>query len=294
MENINFVNTELCIKCKLCIEVCPVNIIHLNKQNLVSFIKEREKICLECGQCMAICSTDAIKIKKYNYINNFKKINKQNIDYESFENFISARRSIRNFTNKTVEKEKINQILQTLKYAPYGAEPNKVEITVIHNRKVIESALPLIENFLGNIIKWVDSPIISRIIKLKKGIETFNTIKNHLYPMSKLENYKLEFGDRITRGAPVLIIFHANKNAEEHTHNSLIYATYAMLTIHALGLGGTMNGIVPASINKDKKIKSIFKIPKQHEAIISLMLGYPKYKFKKTIIREQKKINWVT
>jgi len=288
MENNNFVNNELCIKCKLCIEVCPVNIIELNKENLISFIKEREKICLECGQCMAICSTDAIKIKKYNYKNNLKRIDKQDVDYEVFKNLLTTRRSVRNFKNKAVEKEKINEILQTLKYAPYGAEPNKVEITVIHNRAIIESALPLMEKFLDNIIKWVDNPIISRIIKFKKGAETFNTIKNHLYPISKLKNYKLEFGDRITRGAPVLIIFHAKKGAEEHTNNSLIYATYTMLATHSLGLGGAMNGIVPASINKDENIKDIFKIPKKHEAIISLMLGYPKYKFKKAIVREQK------
>jgi len=289
----SFINQELCKKCKLCIEVCPVNIIEIDTEGIVDFIPERESICLECGQCMAICSTNAINIKNYSYKENFDNISDNIIDNKQFTDLLASRRSVRNFKNKAVEKEVINEILNSLKYAPYGAAPNKVEVTVINNRDTIEKALPYIEKFLDDIIKWVDSPIVSRIIKFKKGIETFNTIKNLLYPISKLENYKLEYGDRITRGAPSLIIFHAENGAEEHSQNAVIYSTYTMLSAHSMGLGATMNGIVPASINKVKEIKQIFKIPENHEAVISIMLGYPKYKYNKAIKREQKKINWI-
>lgn len=291
MENKNFVNHETCIKCKLCIEVCPVNMIGIDNNSLVNFIPERESICLECGQCMAVCSTDSIKIAKYNYSDNFIILPENNVDYEQFTNFIANRRSVRNFKNKTVDKETIEKILQSLEFAPYGVDPDKVEITVINNRGVIEKALPFVEKFLDDIIKWVDSPIVSRIIKYKKGKETFNTLKNHLYPISKLENYKLKFGDRITRGAPSLIIFHADIEAEEHTNSAIIYATYVMFAIQSLGLGSTMNGIIPAAINKVDDVRKIFKIPKNHEAVISLMFGYPKIKYKKTVKRTGKKVN---
>lgn len=107
------------------------------------------------------------------------------------------------------------------------------------------------------------------MIKKKKGPETFNTLKNHLYPIAKLENYKLEYGDRITRDAPALIIFHADKGAPEHTNNSIIYATYTILAAHALGLGACMIGIVPNAINKVPEVREIFGIPEQHEAVMS-------------------------
>ena len=267
--------------------------IGIDAKGLVNFIPERESICLECGQCMAVCSTDAIKISKYTYEDNFIKLPENTVDYQKYIYFIATRRSIRNFKNKPVEKELIEKMLNSLDYAPYGAEPNKVEITIINNRKKIEKILPLTEKFLDNVVKWVDNPIISRIIKSKKGLETFNTLKNHLYPMSKLENYKLKYGDRITRGAPAIVVFHADKRAEEHTNNSLIYATYMIFALHSLGLGGTINGIIPAAINKVKQIKQKFNIPEQHEAVISIMFGYPKYKYQKTLKREHKKVNWI-
>ena len=291
MENI--INQDLCKKCYLCKEVCPVNMIGVDDDGLINFIKERESLCLECGQCMAVCTTNAVKIKKYSYEKDFVELPENTVDYQNYINFLATRRSVRNFKKQKVEKNIIEQILESLKYAPYGAEPDKVEITVVNKREIIGKALPLTEKFLDDIVKWVDNPLISRIIKYKKGIETFNTIQNHLYPMSKLENYKLKYGDRITRGAPAIIIFHADKGAEEHTNNALIYATYAMFAIHSLGLGGTLNGIMPAAINKNKKIKNIFKIPDENEAIISIVFGYPKYKYKKTIKRGSKKTYWI-
>jgi len=289
----NTVNHQTCIKCKLCIEVCPVNIIGVDETGMVNFIKERESICLECGQCMAICSTDSVKIKKYTYEKNFAKLPEHLFSHQQLTDFISSRRSVRNFKDKKVDKQTIEKILESLKYAPYGAEPNKVEITVVNDRATIEKALPLTEAFLDHIVKWIEHPIISRIIRYKKGIETFNTIKNHLYPIAKKGNYQLKYGDRITRGAPALLILHADKAAEEHSHNALIYATYLSFAIHALGMGGSMNEIIPAAINKDPKVRKIFHIPENHEAIISMMFGYPKYRYKKAVIREEKKIHWL-
>jgi len=289
----NTINQQSCIKCQLCIKVCPVNMIGMDKNGEVNFIPEREHICLECGQCMAVCSTDSVKIKKYTYAENFRPLPDHRIDYFTFIDFIASRRSIRNFKDKLIEESLFNKILDSLQYAPYGAEPNKVEITVINNRQIIEQALPPTEKFLDDIIGWVDSPIVSRIIKFKKGKETFNTLKNHLYPMSKLENYKLKYGDRITRGAPALMLFHADTDAEEHTHNALIYATYAMFTAHAMGLGTMFNGIMPPAINKIPKLHKLFNIPQNHEVIISLILGYPKYKYRKTVRRDSKRLHYI-
>lgn len=287
------INQEICSKCKFCIEVCPCNIIGVNTEEEVFFIPERKSICLHCGQCMAVCTTKAITVNGLSYDNDFIDLPENNINYKSFVDFLANRRSIRNFKNKPISNEIITQILDSISYAPYGAEPDKINITVVNNRKIIESVLPYTAEFLDKVVKWMDNPFTSYMIKRKKGQETFNTIKNHLYPISKLENYKLKFGDRITRDAPAILIFHAEKGAEEHTNNSLIYATYSILTAHSLGLGATMIGIVPVAINKVTEVREIFQIPKENEAIMSVIIGYPKYKYKRTIKRRNQKIEWI-
>ncbi len=289
----NSINQDLCSNCKLCMEVCPCNIIGTNENEGVYFIKERESICMECGHCMAVCPSKAISVNGLSYEDDFVEIPKNDLDYDRFMSFLANRRSVRNFKDQPVPDETIKKILDSICYAPFGAEPEMVNITVINNRKSIERALPYISKFLDDIVKWIDSPVASFMIKRKKGPETFNTLKNHVYPISKLGNYKLEYGDRITRGAPALLIFHAEKGAEEHTNNSLIYASYSILAAHALGLGASMIGLVPAAINKVPQVREIFRIPKENEAVMSVIIGYPKYKYKRAIKRKIKNIEWI-
>lgn len=277
------IDQQLCKKCRLCIEVCPCKVIGINGE--VSFLAEREHICLKCGQCMAVCCSKAVHVDGLNYKDNFSEIPCNSMNYPDFINLLSTRRSVRNFSDKPLTRSHINQILNAVRYAPFGASPDSMKITVVNSRQRIESALPYIEEFLDNIVKWMENPIASFMIKRKKDMETYNTIRNHLYPIAKTNNYKLKNGDRITRNAPALIIFHAEREAEEHTNNSLIYASYAMLAAHSLGLGAAMNRILPAAINKLKTIRKIFNIPDENEAIIALIAGHRKYAYKRIIKR---------
>jgi hypothetical protein len=66
-----------------------------------------------------------------------------------------------------------------------------------------------------------------------------------------------------------------------------------MLAAHALGLGATMIECVIPPINRSKKLKQIFQIPDNNEAIMSVVVGYPKYHYKRTIKRHKHKINKV-
>lgn len=265
--------------------MCPCKVIGISENDELYFLPERALICLRCGQCMAVCNTKSIVIDGLGYDSDFSDLPQNNVDYNSFMNFLANRRSIRNFKDKAVPKDIIEKVLDAISYAPYGAEPEKTQITVINDRKQIETALPFIESFLDKIVKWIEHPVASRMMKKRNSPEKYNTVKNHLYPIAKLGNYKLKEGDRITRNAPVIIILHARKDAEEHTSNSMIYATYLMLAAHSLGLGATLLGIIPPSINKVKEIREVFHIPDENEAIMSLILGYPKVKYQRAIVR---------
>jgi len=289
----NKIDQELCKSCAFCIAVCPCNVIAMNKENKAYSIPERESACIHCGQCMAICSANAIKIEGITYEKDLFPLPQNTVDYQKYFDFLATRRSVRNFKKEPISKETIQKILNTLALAPYGASPNDVHITVVTNREIIESSLPMISEFLVKIVRWMKNPFMRFMIKRKKGLETLNTLQNHLAPIAATGNYNLEYGDRITRDAPALLIFHAHKGAEEHTNNALIYGSYAMLAAHSLGLGSTMNGLVPAAINKLDAVREIFGIPTEHEAVISLMLGYPKYHYKKGIQREKSNIHWI-
>jgi len=286
----NKINQSSCKNCGICTEVCPNKII--GKNGSIEFIQKKKHLCLQCGQCMAICPAKAVDIEGLSY-DNFYELPRNNGNYENFAEILRSRRSVRTFKNRPVSEELIDEIVDSVSYAPFGAAPEKMEISVINNREKIESALPLISDFLVGIKKYIENPITSGFLRLFTGKEEFQTIKNHIYPIAKSGVYNLGKGDGITRGAQTIITIHAPKNAEAHTNNGIIYATYIMLAAHAIGLGATMVECIIEPINRSKKLKQIFQIPNGNEAIISVIIGHPKYKYKRTIRRNKHKVNKV-
>jgi nitroreductase len=235
---------------------------------------------------MAICKTQSISIPGISYEKDIFTLLENQVDFEKFHTFLSHRRSIRNFNSKPVPKLLIDKIIDAIALAPYGMDAKSISITVINDRKIIEKALPLMAEFYRNIEKWLKNPFIRLMMRKNAGLSAFNTLKDHLLPMIKVGHYDITGGkDNITRNAPALIIFHAPKGTPESVEDAHIRLTYALLAANSLGLGATAIGLVPPAVNKDKRVRSVFEIPENHDALASLILGYPKYHFKNGIIR---------
>lgn len=291
----NTINHETCKGCNLCTEVCPAHIITPANGSPANFVKDRLHLCVKCGQCMAICSSQSISIPGLSYENEVFTLKENHVDYDTFHNFLTHRRSVRVFSPMPVSNMVIEKIIHSIALAPYGADCDCVSITVINDRKTIEKALPYMSEFFKNIKKWLANPFIRFMMKRRVSAGTFNTLKDHILPMIKLKHYELDNGaDNITRHAPVLIIFHAKKGAPEALEDAHIKLTYALLAAHSLGLGATAIGLVPPAVNKDERVREIFQIPKTDEALSSLILGYPKYHIKKGVIHNNFKVNYIT
>lgn len=290
----NTINLETCNQCSLCIAVCPYKIFKKDASGQIVINSEMTDFCIKCGHCMGICKSESVIIEGLSYKKNFFELQETDIDSDSFVNFLENRRSIRNFKDKEVPKEILQKIIDATSFAPYGVSPKDLMITVVQNKEIAEKALLLMSNFYDDLVKWIKNPISRYMIKRRLNQETFNSITNHIVPAANTGHYNTKSGnDNISRNAPVIMIFHANEGAEEHTHNAIICVTYAMLAAHSFGLGTTIIGLIPPAINKVREIKDIFQIPEENEAVMSLILGYPKYKYKRTIKRERRNISWI-
>ncbi len=282
-----------CSRCGLCREVCPFKVIDVTEEKGAILQSEKKQLCLTCGQCMAVCPTRFIQVDGLSYGENLADIQPIGFKEEDFSHFLASRRSVRNFDGREVPKEMIQKVLHAVQYAPFGCHPEKSAITVVNNRETIELSLPLISRFLDLVVHIIENPMISFFFRRSSSAEVYNTVKNHLYPIARQGTFKLDKGDRISRGAPLMILFHSEKTAEARTANALLNATYAMLQAHALGLGSTLVEIVPSAINQVKELKSLFQIPQDHEVNMSLVLGFPKYKYRRSISRPLQSINWI-
>lgn len=106
------INKETCIGCKKCAADCLGNYISFEENKAVI-----ETECLQCGHCLAVCPVNAISIPEYDMadIEEYDPAAFQ-LDPERLLRSIKYRRSIRNYKQQPVEKEKIENLVQAGRY----------------------------------------------------------------------------------------------------------------------------------------------------------------------------------
>jgi hypothetical protein len=183
----------------------------------------------------------------------------------------------------------------TISTAPFGVSPDNVAMTVVSDKALIAKAAPLMSKTYVQLGKLLKMPLLGWMIRKMVPGEARNTLMNFIVPHLDKGLYCFEDGiDDIAREAPAMILFHAPKGAEEHTVDSHIYLTYAFLAAHSLGLGATTIGLIGPAINQSKDLQAMFRIQKGNEVVETLIMGYPKMKFKRAIIRPRQKVNFIS
>jgi nitroreductase len=244
---------------------------------------------------MAICPTESIHVECLSYTKDFVGLPESDSFERNFFNMIVSRRAVRNFKDQPVARELLEKIVQAIAFAPPGFPPIKTEIVVVQDTTLIRKALPHMIEVYEFLVKAMANPMMRFFIKRRVGPEKFNTISNHVVPLmkSRLPELKMGVEDTITRDAPAMILFHANRNSENYKEDIYIALTYGFLAAHALGLGGSAMDIIPPPIERNKELRKMFFIPDTNEVVGCMTLGYPKYRYKRAIKRELKSVKWI-
>jgi len=244
---------------------------------------------------MAICPTQSFVVKGLSYSKDFFELSDPIAPDIVFFNMIATRRAIRNFKDKPVPKELLEKIVHAITFAPPGFTPIKTEVTVIQDTEVIRKALPYMIRVYDELVTAMNNPIARLFIRQKVGSAKYKTIKNHVVPLmkSRLPELKLGAEDTITRNAPTMILFHADRNAENYETDIHIALTYGFLAAHALGLGGSAMDLIPPAIQNNQELKRMLSIPDGNNVVGSMILGYPKYRYQRGIKRDLKSVSWI-
>lgn len=294
MENKILIDNAKCKLCKTCVGICPAVIFKLENEKITTK-PERIHICITCGQCMAGCNEKAILVNGLTYENNFFDL-PEKVDYSiPFDSLIKSRRSVRTFKEKPIPKEELQKIVDAISFAPPSFPPIKTELVVIQDKATLQKALPLMVGFYDKLLSFFNSPVKRFFIKRKVGEVKFKTMNNHLMPIIKvkLPFMKNRTEDYITRGAQAVILFHADRLSENHTEDIYIALGYGLLKAHSIGIGATAVSLISVAVDKVNELRNTFHIPEQNEVVAAMILGYPKYHYKRAIKRELKSVNWV-
>jgi nitroreductase/NAD-dependent dihydropyrimidine dehydrogenase PreA subunit len=285
-KQLHLVNPETCRGDGICAEICPEDVLAIVDEKAAT-VEERAGACILCGQCVAVCPTDSLQMPELP-VEDFQDLAKPSLGYDEFLDLLKLRRSVRVFKDRPVERELIDKILQAAATAPMGMPPHSTEVVVIKGHEERKFLLKQLVRSYESTIKAFSSPIGRTIVRFAAGKESYGALKDYIVEIARHSNeiYRRDGSDAYMRGAPATMLFHANRAALSWEENAHIVCTYAMLAAQSLGLGTTVIGMIPPVVDRSKVLRERYGIPKENKVITSLILGYPKYKYKKSIRRD--------
>jgi ferredoxin len=285
-EQLHVVDRESCLGDGICVDVCPENTLEIVDEKACS-VEDRAEFCIECGQCVAVCPTESLTMPKLP-TEDFRRLAEQPFGYDEFFDFLRRRRSVRVFKDKPVEREVIQKILDAAATAPMGLPPHTTEVIVIDQREELDFLLTELVKDYEAMVKRFSNPVGRAMVRLMAGAENFGVLKNHVVDVATFANelYHRDEVDRYMYLAPVLMLFHGNRWTMSYEENAHLVCHHSMLAALSLGLGSTIIGLIPPIVDRSKLLRERYGIPKDNRVCTSLVLGYPKFKYRRSIRRD--------
>lgn len=270
MDTIIQVDQEKCIRCGLCVNVCPTDVLTLGSYGP----QDTENHCIACGHCVAVCPREALNNIMAPLSNQVTLPRTPVLDAATAATFLRARRSIRGYKQVAVPREKIKQLLNIARFAPTGGNTQGLTYAVIDNPHTLKSIVAATIDWMEEMLKS-DTPMAP-------------------YYGAIITKYREKDHDGILRGAPCLIVAAAPKSmlplGRDNTHFSLAYTE---LYAPSIELGTCWAGFFEAcAMSGYQPLLDLLNLPEDMSVTGGLMVGYPKYTYKRLVDRKPLQILW--
>jgi nitroreductase/NAD-dependent dihydropyrimidine dehydrogenase PreA subunit len=268
------IDIQKCNQDSLCAVECPVRIIRLD--SLTGYpvpLPDFESSCLKCGHCVTICPTDALSLDWLSPESCRLISEDLRLTPAQAEQFLRSRRSVRSFKNKTVSDRTIEKLLEVACAAPSAKNQQPWHWTVVRSPAEVRRLAEMV-------IEWMRE--VSHTDPKKAEASGF------VRPIAAWEQGE----ERICRGAPHVIVAHADKNWIFGPEDSALALSLLDLYATSMGLGACWGGYFYKAVNAYPPLFQALGLPNHHRAFGALMLGYPKFKYRRIPERRPPRVAW--
>lgn len=250
------INKDKCVGCGMCAKVCVAHNIAINNKKAETILDD----CIKCGQCTAVCPKEAISISGYDERQIDKKEDVR-LNPDDVLEVIRFRRSIRQFKQKEVPREVIEQILEAGRLTHTAKNLQDVSFVVLDKEK-----------------DRVEQMAVSLFRKMKPFADLFSPMAKN----NKINDHFFFFN------APIAIVILSKDKT-----NGILAAQNMEFAAEANGLGVLFSGYFTMAANHSRKIKNAIKVPKGKSIAMTLVIGYPDVKFFRSVQREKLDVTYM-
>ena len=270
----NFFDPARCSRCMICVERCPMKIIHEHRETGFPFVAERFfPICVRCGHCEASCPENAVTLN-HPALQNVPDLQSDGVIASSqLVAYCLHRRSIRKYRPEVVERATIDELFHIVRYAPSGVNRQPLKWIVVHDRRKVR----LLTNAAMEWIQDADRHQSATAVQLNFA--------------GLLKSWH-DGDDPICRGAPHLVIAHGRDADRIAAGDATIALAHLELGAPAFGLGACWAGYFTIAAGSSPKIKALLNLPEDQVVLGTMMLGYPATRYYRIPKRNYAAITW--
>jgi nitroreductase len=238
---------------------------------------------------MAVCPNGAIAIHgrtlSPDYLFDLPPI-EQTATYDRLLALLQRRRSIREFTDRKVEPEIIEKILEAAKTSPMGLPPSDVNVLIFDTKEKNRQFAKDYCEFLKS-VRWLVSNWFLMLMRPFWGKINDEMFRKFIRPLFDIFIGEMEKGvNLVNYDAPLSMYFYASPYADPA--DPIVVATTAMYAAEALGLGTCMLGGIHPLLqygSKAKRFRAEYGIKNKSQEGIFVIFGYPAVKYKRGLKR---------
>ncbi|MBN1874953.1 MAG: nitroreductase family protein [Anaerolineae bacterium] len=279
------IDYEACIACGLCARVCKGAPLYM-ENGKVQIDQSCYFGCIACGQCVAVCPQHCITVTGRDFtLDDVLQMptREERATYAQLQSLMLGRRSVRDFKDKPVVREYIDQIVSAAATAPMGLPPSDVQILIFDGKDKVAALSNDLLDWMQS-IQWIVSPVMRAIMRPFVGKETGEVFDTFLAPaLDAFLKKRAENIDWLTYSAPLAMYFYTSAYADPV--DPLIVATYAMLAAESLGLGSCMLGTPAYCFKYSKKLRRKYGMPNVSQQGILVIFGHPAVTYRRALRR---------
>ena len=271
------IDYSLCTTCGICLEVCKGGPLFVDNHRLL-VDQSLGFGCIACAACAAACPTDAIRISGRDLfpedITRVPPVSAR-AGYDALHTLLVSRRSTRNFSQRAIEPEIIQKILESASTAPVGVPPSDVGVLVFRTPAAVAA---LRDDLLESIKYWpmIFSPRLMTLLRPFIGRVNADMFSKFIHPAVKSFLEKKSQGiDWLFYNAPLVLYFYGT--AYNDPADPVVAATLAMLAGESLGLGTCLLGFPGYIFQYGKSARRKHGLPNKIQPGLAVIFGYPKY-----------------
>jgi len=268
------VDREKCNQDGICVSECPARIIVMDpKAGYPVPTSDFKDFCLKCGHCVSVCPTDALRLDWLGPEECAPIKKERVVTPEQAEQFLSGRRSIRTFKEKKVPRDILKKLLKVACSAPSAKNQQPWHWIVIQEPAEVRRLAGMVIDAMRIFIQA--KPKLSETMGYPRVVAAWD------------QEY-----DRVCQGAPHLIVAHADKNWVFGPEDTALALSLLDLYATSLGLGACWAGYFYKTVNTYPPLFEAMGLPADHLAFGAMMIGYPKFKYRRIPTRKRPRVTW--